>query len=86
MTIPHEPGTPHYPEDPDTMEAVLINEILQVQAQLGLDLLSASSAAVLRAASTEALGKQAERYENLADLYRRLAVRRSTRLSGETAP
>jgi hypothetical protein len=86
MTTPHTPGDPHYPGDPDMMESVLINEILQAQAQIQVDLLGASSAAVLRAASTEALGKQAERYENLADLYRRLAVRRSTRLSGETAP
>ena len=30
----------------------------------------------LRAASTETLGRQADRYENLALLYRRLAVRR----------
>jgi hypothetical protein len=48
------------------MEAVLINESLQVRAQLGVDLLGSWSAAVLRAASTEALGKQADRYENLA--------------------
>ena len=32
MTTPHTPGDPHYREPPDSMEAVLINEILQVQA------------------------------------------------------
>jgi hypothetical protein len=65
---------------------MLIEEITQVQAQLGLDLLGSSSAAVLRAASTEALGKQADRYENLAHLYRRLAARRGPRPSGEETP
>ena len=35
VTIPHEPGTPHYPEDPDWMEARLIEEIVQIQAALG---------------------------------------------------
>ena len=83
MTTPHEPGTPHYADDPDSMEAVLINEILQVQAQLGVDLLGSSSAAVLRAASTEALGRQADRYEKLPHLYRQLAVRRGPRQRGE---
>jgi hypothetical protein len=73
MTTPHTPGTPHYPEDPDAMEARLMEEITQLQAQLGLDLLAAKNAAALRAASTGALGKQADRYENLAHLYRRLA-------------
>jgi hypothetical protein len=53
MTIPHEPGTPHYPEDPDVMEARLIEEIVQVQAQLGLDLLDPRSATALRAESRE---------------------------------
>ena len=74
MTTPHEPGTPHYPEDPDLMRTWLIEEIVQLQAQLGLDLLGPRSAIALRAASTEALGRQAGRYENLAALYRRLAV------------
>jgi hypothetical protein len=32
MTSPHDPGTPHYPEDPDLMEARLIDEITQIQA------------------------------------------------------
>ena len=76
MAGPHEPGTPHYPEDPDLMEARLIEEIVQVQAQLGLNLLGPRSAIALRAASTEALGRQAGHYENLAMLCRRLAVRR----------
>jgi hypothetical protein len=71
------PGIPHYPEDPDLMEARLIEEIVQVQSQLGPDLLGPQSEIALRAASTEALGKQAGRYENLAMLYRNLAVRRS---------
>jgi hypothetical protein len=79
MTTPHEPGMPHYPEDPDTMETRLIEEIVQVQAQLELDLLGPKSAAALRAASTEDLGKQADRYENLAVLYQRLATRRRPR-------
>ena len=79
MTIPHEPGTPHYPEDPDVMEARLIEEIPQLQARLGLDLLGPKSATALRAASTEALGRQSDRYENLAHLYRQLAIRRGPR-------
>ena len=76
MATPHEPGTPHYPEDPDLMETRLIEEITELQAQLGPDLLGPRSAIALRAASTEALGRQAGRYENLAVLYRRLAIRR----------
>jgi hypothetical protein len=56
------------------MRTWLIEEIVQLQAQLGLDLLGPRSAIALRAASTEALGRQAGRYENLAALYRRLAV------------
>jgi hypothetical protein len=83
MTTPHEPGAPHYPEDPDLMEARLIEEITQIQAALELDLLGPKSAIALRAASTEALGRQADRYENLALLYRRLAVRRGPRPRGE---
>jgi len=86
MTIPHEPGTPHYPEDPDVMEARLIEEIPQLQARLGLDLLGPKSATALRAASTEALGRQADRYENLALLYQRLAVRRNPCPRGEAEP
>jgi hypothetical protein len=76
MTTPHEPGTPLYPDDPNWMETRLIEVITQIQAQLGLDLLGPKSAQALRAASTETLGRQADRYENLALLYRRLAVRR----------
>jgi hypothetical protein len=68
------------------MEARLIEEIMQIQAQLGLDLLRPKSALALRAASTEALGRQASRYENLALLYRRLAVRRGPRPRGEAEP
>jgi hypothetical protein len=56
MATPHEPRTPHYPEDPDLMQTRLIEEIVQLQAQLGLDLLGPRSAIALRAASTEALG------------------------------
>jgi hypothetical protein len=82
MTTPHEPGTPHYPEDPDVMEARLI-KITQIQAQLGLDLLGPRSAIVLRAASADVLGRQADRCENLAHLYRRLAVSRGPRPRGE---
>ena len=86
VTIPHEPGTPHYPEDPDLMEARLIEEIIQIQAQLGLDLLGPKSAIALRTASTEALGRQAGRYQNLAVLYQRLAARRGPRPHGEAEP
>jgi hypothetical protein len=86
MATPHEPGTPHYPEDPDLMETRLIEEITELQAQLGPDLLGPRSAIALRAASTEALGRQAGRYENLAVLYQRLAARRGQRMMGETAP
>jgi hypothetical protein len=64
------------------MEARLIEEITQLQTAFGLDLLGPKSAIALRAASTEALGKQADRYENLALLYRRLAVRRGLRGRG----
>jgi hypothetical protein len=64
------------------MEARLIEEIVQVQAQLGPDLLGPKSAECLRAASTEALGRQAGRYENLAVLYQRLAVLRGPRPRG----
>jgi hypothetical protein len=73
MTTPHEPGAPHY-EPPDVMEARLIEEIVEVQAQLGPE-----SAQALRAASTEMLGRQSDRYENLAHLYRQLAIRRAPR-------
>jgi hypothetical protein len=86
MTFPHEPGTPHYPEDADVMETRLIEEIINIQAQLGLDLLGPKSEIALRAASTEALGRQAGRYQNLAVLYQRLAARRGQRIMGETAP
>jgi hypothetical protein len=79
MATPHEPGIPHYPDDPDWMEARLIEEVTQLQAALGLDLLGPKSALALRAASTEALGRQAGRHENLAVLYQRLAVRRGPR-------
>jgi hypothetical protein len=72
MTTPHEPGTPH-PDDPDVMESRLIEKIVQLRAQLGLDLLGPRSAIALRPASTAALGRQADRYEDLAHLYRRLA-------------
>jgi hypothetical protein len=86
MATPHASGRSHYPEDPDVMEARLIEEIVQLQAQLGLDLLGPKSAIALRAASTEALGRQADRYENLAMLDRRLAVRRGRHLRGEAVP
>jgi len=78
----HEPGTPHYPEEPDLIEARLIEEIINIRAQLGLDMLGPRSVQALRAAATEALGKQADQYENLAHLYRQLAVRRGPRPRG----
>jgi hypothetical protein len=68
------------------MEARLIEEIITIQAQLGLDLLGPKSALALRAASTEALGRQAGRYENLAMLYQRLATRRGPRSRGDAMP
>jgi hypothetical protein len=86
MTTPHEPATPLYPEEPSVMEDRLIEEIINLQAQLGLDLLGPKSALALRAASTEALGLQAGRYENLAVLYRRLAIHRGPRPRGEAEP
>ena len=86
MAAPHEPGTPHDPEPPDVMEARLIEEIITIQAQFGLDLLGPRSAIALRAASTEALDRQAGRYENLAVLYRRLAVRRGAAARGDAMP
>jgi hypothetical protein len=67
------------------METRLIEEITQLQAQLGLDLLGPKGPR-LRAATTEALGRQADRYEDLAHLYRRLAVRRGPRPHGEIMP
>jgi hypothetical protein len=48
------------------MEARLIDEITQVLATLGLDSLGPASTASLRAASVEALGRQADRHEWLA--------------------
>ena len=68
------------------MEARLIEEIVQIQAQLGLDLLGPSSPIALRAASTEALGRQADRYENITLLYRQLALPRGPRPRGEATP
>jgi hypothetical protein len=68
------------------MEARLIEEIVNVQAALGLDLLGPRSAIALRAASTETLGRQAGRYENLAMLYQRLATRRRPRGCGDAVP
>jgi hypothetical protein len=68
------------------MEDRLIEEIVQLQAQLGPDLLGPASEIALRAASTEALGQQAGRYETLAVLYQRLAVRRGPRPHGEAEP
>jgi len=35
-TTPHESGAPHYPEDPDVMEAHLIEGIIEIQVQLRL--------------------------------------------------
>ena len=50
MATPHDPGTPHYPEDPDVMEDRLIEEIVQLQAQLELDLQGPARAIALRVA------------------------------------
>jgi hypothetical protein len=82
MTTPHTPGTPHYPEDPDVMEARLIQEIMDLQAQLGSGLLDPTIADSIRAASTEGLGRQADPHERLAHLYRQLAIRRGPRPGG----
>jgi hypothetical protein len=57
------------PEPADVMEARLIEEIVQLQAQLGLDLRNPATTASLRAVSTEALGRIADAHENLAHLY-----------------
>jgi hypothetical protein len=86
MTTPHEPGTPHYPEDPDEVEAALIDEITMILPGLSLDPLHPYEDNTLRTASVEALGRQADRHERLAMLYRRLAVRRGLRLRGGTEP
>jgi hypothetical protein len=68
------------------VETRLIEEIVPIQAALGLALLAPRSAIALRAASTEALGRQAGRFENLAVLYQRLATRRSQRPRGDAMP
>jgi hypothetical protein len=81
MTTPHEPYEP-----PDVMEARLIEEIVNVEAALGLDLRNPRTTASLRAASTEALGRIADAHENLAHLFRRLAARRGPRPTGEETP
>jgi hypothetical protein len=60
MTTPHTPGTPHYPEDPDWMEARLIEEITEIQAQLGLDLLGPRSALALGTGITAPSGAGVE--------------------------
>jgi hypothetical protein len=67
------------------MEERLIEEITQLQAALGLDLLGPKSALALRAATIEELGRQSDRCENLAHLYRQLAIRRGPR-SREVVP
>ena len=86
MTAPHDPGTAHYPEPPDVMEARLIEEITHVQAALGLDLQNPATTASLKAASTEALGRLADAHENLAHLLRQLAIRRGPRPRGDPTP
>ena len=85
MTTPHEPGTPHY-EPPDVMDARLIEEIINVEAALGLDLRHPRTTTSLRAATTEALGRLADAHENRAHLFRRLAIRRPPRPRGDTPP
>jgi hypothetical protein len=74
------------PRTPDTIEALLIEEITQVLATLELDVRSPSRTASLRAASVEALGRAASRHERLALLYRQLAIRRGQAYRGEAAP
>jgi hypothetical protein len=86
MATPHEPGTPHYPEDLDVMEAALIDEITKILPGLSLNPLHPFEDTTLRTASVEALGRQADRHEWLALLYRRLAVRRGRHLRAEAMP
>jgi hypothetical protein len=50
MATPHELGAPHYPEDPDVMEARLIEEITQIQVGTRARSLGPSSTIALRAA------------------------------------
>jgi hypothetical protein len=73
------PSIPHYPGDPDVMEAALIEEIAKILPGLSLDPLHAYQDNTLRTASVEALGRQADRHKQLALIYRRLAVRRGAR-------
>ena len=68
------------------MEARLIDEITQIQATLGLDLLGPAKTASLAGASVEALGHLADRHEWFALLYRRLAVHRGRTHRGEADP
>lgn len=68
------------------MEAQLIDEITQIQATLGLDLLGPAKTASLAGASVEALGRLADRHEWFALLYRRLAVHRGRTHRGEADP
>jgi hypothetical protein len=86
MDEPHMLHTPQEPNPSDAMEALLIDEITQLVATLGVDPLSPTKTLSLRAASVETLGRQADRHERLALLYRQLAIRRGRGLYGEAMP
>jgi hypothetical protein len=77
---------PREPNPPDNLESLLIDEITQRMAPLGLDPLRPFEEFTMQTASPEGLRRQAERHEELASLYRRLADCRSQRAPGEEAP
>jgi hypothetical protein len=76
MDEPRRPSTVPALTPPESMDALLTHEITQVLATLGLDPLGLSRTVSLRAASVGALGRQADRHERFALLYRRFANRR----------
>jgi len=85
-----EPRTPHTPQEPnpsDPMEGLLIDEITQFIVTQRLDPLRRVEDISLETASPEALIRQAERYDHLAHLFRRLAEFRVLRTQrGEAGP
>ena len=87
MDEPRAPHTPQEPNPPDPMEGLLIDEITQFRVTQKIDPLRSFEQITLETASPEALIRQAERYDHLAHLYRRLAELRVLRTQrGEAGP
>jgi len=87
MDEPRAPHTPQEPNPPDPMEGLLIDEITQFIVTQKIDPLRSFKEISLETASPGALIRQAERYDHLAHLYRRLAELRVLRMQrGEAGP